>query len=184
MRHGESTWNALHLVQGQADAPGLTEHGRAQASRLAKELIGAGACQLYSSDLRRALETAAPIAQALGTSVHVDQALRERALGDAEGKPSSLLGPDRSGHVGGGVVDADAAPPGGESIRELYARATSCAARLLESNSEDLVLVTHGGVVRVLLAWLDGIGPDDMAWADVANGSCTERAVSVLEPAG
>lgn len=181
VRHGESTWNARQLVQGQTDTPGLTEEGREQAAACARRLSRTGVRALYSSDLRRAVETATPIAQALGITASVTRDLRERALGDAEGQPSSLLGPDRSGHSGGMVVDASAAPAGGESVRELYDRATRCAERLLGATSGDVVLVTHGGVVRVLVAWLEGVSPDDMAWGDVANGSCTELAVTVPE---
>ena len=40
----------------------------------------------------------------------------------------------------------------------------------------DLVLVCHGGVVRVVSAWLDGIGPEEMAWPEVANGMVIDRA--------
>ncbi len=169
VRHGESSWNATGLVQGQLD-PGLTPHGRAQAARCAETLAaGPGPEVLYSSDLRRALETAAAIGSRLSLDVHIDPRLRERSLGDAEGRPSDLLGADRSGVVDGRVVDADAAPAGGESIRQLYERATSCAATILDAHAGDVVLVCHGGVVRVLLAWLDGVEPGQMPWPDVDN---------------
>lgn len=125
---------------------------------------------VVSSDLRRALQTAAPIGRALGRDVLVDPRLRERSLGTAEGLPSALLGPDRSGVVDGVVVDADAAPAGGESVRQLYERAVGCLSERLREGAGDLALVCHGGVVRVLTAWLSGTGPDDMSWPDVDNG--------------
>jgi 2,3-bisphosphoglycerate-dependent phosphoglycerate mutase len=171
VRHGESTWNARGVVQGQLD-PGLSRSGREQAAECARFLSGQAAPgAIHSSDLRRALETAAPIAEALDLAVLVEPGLRERSLGDAEGRPSLELGPDRSGIDGGRVVDADAAPEGGESIRQLFRRTVSSAGRILSaSRRRDVVVVCHGGVVRVLLAWLDGVGPDSMAWPEVDNG--------------
>lgn len=170
VRHGESTWNSKGLVQGQRD-PGLSPIGRQQVAQCVRALAAAAPPEaLYSSDLRRALESAAPIAEALGLEVRVERALRERSLGDAEGRPTAMLGPESSGVTDGWVVDADAAPTGGESVRELYGRVVSCAARILSLHRGDVVLVCHGGVVRVLSAWLDGIAPDQMAWPEVENG--------------
>ncbi len=169
VRHGESEWNASGVVQGQLD-PCLSESGRAQAVRCARALSAQPKPEaIYSSDLLRSRETAVAISSALGVLVQVDVGLRERSLGDAEGRPSTLLGSDRSGIADGRVVDADAAPLRGESVRQLHERVTGCAAAILSSHVGDVVLVCHGGVVRVLLAWLGGATPDDMAWPDVPN---------------
>jgi probable phosphoglycerate mutase len=169
VRHGETTWNSRGLVQGQRD-PGLSPSGRQQVARCARHLAAASAEALYSSDLRRALESAAPIADALGVEVRVEPDLRERSLGHAEGKPAARLGPEWSGVSAGRVVDADAAPTGGESVRQLYERVASCASRILSLHRGDLVLVCHGGVVRALSAWLDGVPPEEMTWPEVENG--------------
>jgi 2,3-bisphosphoglycerate-dependent phosphoglycerate mutase len=180
VRHGESTWNATGLVQGHLD-PGLTSAGREEAARCASLLAAErrpGA--LYSSDLRRALETASVIGEALRTPIEVDPALRERSLGDAEGGSSRDLGRDRSGITGGRVVDADAAPIGGESLRQLYERAARCAQRILSLHAGDVVVVCHGGVVRVLLAWLDGVGPDDMRWPEIDNAVPIARSLTLV----
>lgn len=184
VRHGESTWNARQLVQGQATGPVLTARGRQQAASAARLLKCAaspgGAVAVVSSDLERAVETAAPIAAALELPLQVDPRLRERALGAAEGRPVASLDPDRSGVRAGRVVDADAAPDGGESIRQFHARVTGCLADLADlADLGEQVLVTHGGVVRVFRAWSGGFGPDDMAWADVPNGGVVWRAIPV-----
>lgn len=177
VRHGETTWNSRGLVQGQRD-PGLSPVGREQIARCCRTLAAASPEALYSSDLRRALESAAPIARALGVEVRADPGLRERSLGDAEGLPAARLGPERSGVTSGRVVDADAAPTGGESVRQLYERAATCAARILSLHRGDLVLVCHGGVVRALCAWLDGVPPEEMAWTEVENGVPILRRVA------
>lgn len=185
VRHGESTWNVRGLVQGHQTLPALTAGGLRQARRCARSLAGAPVRAVYSSDLRRAVETAAPIARAFGLEVVEDPRLRERALGVAEGTPSALLTPQRSGIAVGRVVDADAAPDGGETVRQLYERAAACASELLAAHAgEEIVLVCHGGVVRALLAWLDAVGPDDMPWPEIPNAVAIGRSVATPEPAG
>ena len=141
---------------------------------MARSPIGA----LFSSDLPRATETARRFNALLGLPVVPEPRLRERALGVAEGLPISQLGPDRSGLDGGRGVDADVAPPGGESIRDLYRRATGFIEELfVQPMAGDLVVVCHGGVVRVVTAWLDGVAPEAMAWSPVDNGLVVARAL-------
>src|SRR5947199_4246279 len=75
VRHGESTWNREHRIQGQLDPP-LSEHGRAQAELVARRLAPSKPDAIYASDLQRALETAAPIAAATGVKVQQVPELR------------------------------------------------------------------------------------------------------------
>jgi broad specificity phosphatase PhoE len=168
VRHGESDWNVLGWVQGQSLGPTLTPKGRLQAQSTAEQLAVVPLRSIYSSDLARANETAAIIGACSGLPLVTSRALRERNLGEAEGGPPGLLG-SASGIVDGRVVDADSAPVGGESIRELYTRAVDFVLSLPDPDGS--IFVTHGGVIRVLLAWSEGRGPDGMSWPLVANGS-------------
>jgi len=183
VRHGESTWNARGLVQGQKTEPHLTRRGAAQARGLAHRLGGREVRALYTSDLLRAAETARPIAAALGLEPVVDRRLRERSFGVAEGTPSSGLGSEWSGLEGGRVVDADAAPPGGESVRDLRRRVggfldeLAAAIDLWRGPPGDVVLVVHGGVVRAALAHLDGVPDEEMSWESVGNGQVVCRSL-------
>ncbi|MER7461193.1 histidine phosphatase family protein [Micromonospora sp. NPDC126480] len=72
VRHGESVHQIESVVGGPRGCRGLTERGHQQARRLAgqltEELAGASPVAVYSSVLRRAVETARPIAEALGTA--------------------------------------------------------------------------------------------------------------------
>lgn len=183
VRHGESTWNALGLCQGHHPGPALTARGWRQARRCAAALAHEPIGLLATSDLRRAAETAAPIGAALGLTPTVDPRLRERSLGDAEGRPSAALESRWSGVADGRVVDPDAAPAGGESVRQLYRRVVECVAELLGQGTGDLVLVCHGGVVRVLRAWVAGVGPEAMDWPDVRNALAVRCVVPVPEGA-
>lgn len=93
VRHGESTWNARGLVQGQIPFPTLTVLGQRQARQCANRLADEPVGMLVSSDLRRALQTAGPVARALDLQIVEDSRLRERSLGVAEGTLSDCLGP-------------------------------------------------------------------------------------------
>lgn len=183
VRHGESTWNALGLVQGQTDEACLTHRGAVQARRVARSLGSRQVRALYSSDLRRAVQTAAPLAAALGLDPVEDARLRERSFGEVEGEPSVQLDPGRSGLDAGRVADPDAAPRGGESVRQLCRRVGSFLDGLsaddrLWDGPGDVVLVAHGGVVRAALAHLDGIPPEHMDWGAVGNGTAVCRPLA------
>ena len=66
VRHGQSTWNLQHRVQGQRDEPALTVLGRRQAVDAARELVGARPVRLLTSDLTRAVQTAGIIGRSSG----------------------------------------------------------------------------------------------------------------------
>jgi 2,3-bisphosphoglycerate-dependent phosphoglycerate mutase len=172
VRHGESTWNAARLVQGQAGGSVLTAKGRWEAARAAARLGDIGVAAIYSSDLDRGRETAAIIAGVLRLPLRLDPALRERSFGDAEGHPLRELRAAASGIEGDRVVDAGARPPAGESLGELYERVQAFITALEARGPDgDVLVVTHGGVIRVAEAYCNGVAVDDMAWGLVANAS-------------
>jgi broad specificity phosphatase PhoE len=185
VRHGETTWNAAGRVQGHSDEATLTEVGRLQASQLARR-VGApdvGPVRaLYCSDLQRSRSTAEPLSARLRLPLQVDGRLRERRFGVVEGESLSVVTADNTGISQGRVVDPDARPEGGESVRDLYLRTASFLDDLLDGHEAgDVVVVSHGGTIRVALAYLDGIGVDQMSWPPVPNGASFRR---VLEHRG
>lgn len=84
VRHGQCETNLGNRFQGQVDSP-LTELGRKQARAAAERLKREPIAAVYSSDLSRARDTAAPIAEALGLPVHPTPLLRECHIGDIQG---------------------------------------------------------------------------------------------------
>lgn len=172
VRHAESTWNALGLVQGQADDATLTRQGRFQAEELAARFRGRSVDAVYASDLRRARETATPLASAVGLPVRTRMELRERCFGICEGQPQSTLGPDITGINGLEVVDEHAHPEYGESLNDVYKRAVMFIEWLtLQDHADDVVAVAHGGTVRAIRAYCAGHSVRDMGWGEVPNGS-------------
>jgi 2,3-bisphosphoglycerate-dependent phosphoglycerate mutase len=172
VRHGESTWNTLGLAQGHNDRAELTSRGLRQAAETAAGFSGRQVRALYASDLRRALQTAAAFAGVLGLPVFADARLRERSLGVLEGVPSAVIGPAITGFADGRVTDPDARPADGESLRDLYQRAAGFADDLAKDNGDhagDVVVVAHGGTLRVLEAYLTGVPVERMAWPPLGN---------------
>jgi len=86
IRHGETNWNKERRFQGQKDVP-LNDYGRTQAKKLSEKLYLSKAVidAIYSSDLKRAYETASIIAEKYNYNVRTNIALRERFFGVLEG---------------------------------------------------------------------------------------------------
>jgi broad specificity phosphatase PhoE len=174
VRHGESTWNVAGLAQGHNDEAELTERGLRQAAEAAAQFGYRPVRAIYASDLRRAQQTAAAFAAVLGLPVCADVRLRERSLGVLEGTAHKVIGASATGLADGLVIDPDVRPPAGESVRDLYQRAAGFCDDLaadLRDGSGDVVVVAHGGTVRVLDAYLNGVTVDQMAWRPVDNAT-------------
>lgn len=171
LRHGEATWNVERRLQGFDDSSVLTEAGREQARAAARELDGA-VDHVLASPLARALETAREVAAVLGVEVATDPLWRERSLGDLEGRGLEAATRDLVGIADGRVVDLGAAPPGGESLERFGARVTGAASALAASGAAARTLViTHGGVIRVLSAWSAGRPLLGAPWGAVGNAT-------------
>jgi broad specificity phosphatase PhoE len=171
VRHGQSTWNTEGRVQGQAPDVPLTPAGRLQAEAAARRLRGCAARRLYSSDLLRALQTAAPIARALGVTTVPEPALREQSLGSLEGRLASGL---TAQVVPSGEHITSVRWGGGESIADVHRRVSVFLRGLLASpDAGGIVLVTHAETIRVAIACLRGLGPHQVRWFDLPNGSVT-----------
>ncbi len=152
VRHGETEWNHLRRIQGQIDVP-LNAIGLRQAQAAAARLAPMGIDALYTSDLARASQTAAPIASACGIVGVPDTRLRERHFGRCEGLTYEEVAARYADDARAiNTRDPDyCAPQGGESRRQHEARVLGCVARLLgDHRGQTIVVVTHGGVLDVI----------------------------------
>ena len=203
VRHGESTWNIAGLAQGHNDEAELTERGLRQAAEAAGQFRGRAVRAIYASDLRRARQTAAAFAAVLGLPVHTDIRLRERSLGVLEGSPSITINESVTGLADGLVIDPDTRPPAGESVRDLYLRAAEfcddLAARLRDGRDAspgladaawpagvdgDVLVIAHGGTVRVLDAYVHDVSVDQMTWRPVGNAAIVRIPEFGSQPRG
>ena len=147
-RHGETEWNRLGRWQGHADPP-LNDAGRAQAATLAAQLIGDGIAAVYSSDLRRASETARIVANRLGLDVTEDPALREIDVGSWSGltrDEGRERFPEGFARWLSGEIGHD-----GETREALTERVVGAVERIAAAHADEHILVvTHGGGIRAL----------------------------------
>ena len=172
VRHGETTWNAMGWVQGQIDGARLTRKGRRQARQVADALAPEPVSAVYSSDLYRARRMAGVTAQRLGCEVRTDHRLRERCFGIAEGLPSVKIAPVVTGIHEGLVVDEHARPPGGESLSEVHERCAAFLEHLCGAGDRgDVVVVAHGGSIRMLRALAADVELRGLAWDTVPNAA-------------
>lgn len=150
IRHGETDWNADQRIQGHVDIA-LNRTGLAQADAIGKRFRDDKIDVLLSSDLRRAMQTMAPIAEGRDMPVLPDQRLRERHLGILQGKTreeAQRLMPEayeifRSRAPGAELED-------GESLNTFASRVLDALADLIETyRNKRIVAVTHGGVLDI-----------------------------------
>ncbi len=154
VRHGQTPWNVAGRWQGQADIP-LTEEGIRQARGVAATLAAEPErpwTRLLSSDLVRARTTAEHVGEALGLPVELDARLRERDVGHWSGRTRAEIA-----ETDGGVLsafdarDPDVQPGGGESARQVRARALAVLRELVEGRpGESIIVVSHLGWIRTL----------------------------------
>ena len=156
LRHGQTDSNAGGVLQGHLPTP-LNPLGLRQARRLAERVARhvPKVTALVSSDLRRAEQTAGPVAAACGLPVAYDPDWRERGFGEFEGR---TVGERATWHAAHGDTD----PPGAEPFDRFRARVLRALQDLPARfpSHRCVAVVTHGGPVGVLLRMLaDGTLP-------------------------
>jgi broad specificity phosphatase PhoE len=168
VRHGETPPNRDGLLLGRADPP-LTDRGRAQAKDLGHLLAARGVASVLTSPLRRARDTALPIAAECGANVDVDERLIEIDYGEWEGQPFAALDADI---VGQWHRDPDLTPPGGESLATVAGRVSGfCEEWLRDENAGEIVAVSHVSPIKAAVTWALSVSPE-LAWRmrlDVAS---------------
>jgi probable phosphoglycerate mutase len=151
VRHGQTAWNADSRIQGHTDIE-LDALGEWQAEQVARALSDERLHAIYSSDLARACQTAAPLALRNGLRLQLDSGLRERAFGEFEGLSFAQIEqrwPDQAARWR--RRDPEFGARGGEVLRDFRERVVAAVNRLaLAHRGQCIALVTHGGVLDLL----------------------------------
>ncbi|MBI1258110.1 MAG: hypothetical protein GC204_11620 [Chloroflexi bacterium] len=172
IRPAETDWNKLGRWQGWVSTP-LNELGLRQARALAKYVRNIGMGALYTSDLKRALETADCLAEQLPFQPISDQRLRERSIGQWQGLTQTEIRswyPDAYAEM---LQDADGyRVPGGESRADVRVRVTAALNDILKAETNETVgILSHTTAIKILLSDLiPGYNPLDV---DLDNTSVT-----------
>jgi 2,3-bisphosphoglycerate-dependent phosphoglycerate mutase len=178
VRHGETDWNVERRLQGWTDIP-LNATGVRQARAAALALADRDIGAIISSDLSRARDTAEPIAAEVGVEVVTDPALRERNYGVAEGQRNSELELQFDGGLDERWADPDFTFEGGETRRDVYLRLGAFLTELLASPpANEIVLVSHGGALRVARGFLQGLPVERLPRWSFDNGEIVTLEVS------
>ena len=153
IRHGETSWNAERRLQGHTDIP-LNSKGALQARQMAQALkdIKLTFDVLYTSDLKRAADTANAVVELFGVDAQVDSALRERHFGALQGLligEAPLLLPDIwRAHI---ARDLGHDLGGGESIQQFAVRVQNALDRIqVQHAGKTILIVSHGGTLDMI----------------------------------
>ena len=177
IRHGQSTWNRVHRIQGQADPP-LSDEGRRQARLLGARLAGHAFAAAYASDLQRAAETAGIVAAATGVEPVPLRGLREIFLGAWEGLSSEEIAKRDPKAWARWLEEPDwDLVPGGEGAAAFEERVARALDGIVEQHPRgDVLVVTHGGVIQVALHRVVGKGSRGIFLFKIQNAS-----ISIVE---
>lgn len=161
VRHGESNWNKIGLVQGWRN-PHLSKHGQDQTKSLAQKLSINHFEALYSSPLCRAYEGAKILSEHLGLPIIIKERLKEMGLGKWEGKSLKRIEREYPGMPARWFEKPTGMKiPGGENIASFRKRVIAVFDEIRNKHRDENVLaVTHGGVISIYLVHLLGMNPD------------------------
>ena len=153
IRHAQTSWNQVRRIQGGNSDTRLNEEGERQRRCLALKLKTEQIQAVYSSPLRRAMDTARAIADAQGLEVIAEPALKEINCGTLEGTPAREIGNRlRQLLLGGDEGALLFKKCGGESLEELRERAWGAIQRLASRHPDEVIaVVSHYFVIAVIL---------------------------------
>ncbi len=155
VRHGEAEGNQHHRLIGWSDVP-LTPVGHRQAELVATRLSEAGVDRIVTSDLRRTVETARPLAQAIGLEPLADPRLREIDNGDWTGLTPAEVAVGWPEIWQAYVSGADVDRPGGERWADVRSRVVEALEEHLAGEGLT-VMFSHGGPLVLAASWASGV---------------------------
>jgi 2,3-bisphosphoglycerate-dependent phosphoglycerate mutase len=177
LRHGQSQWNLENRFTGWVDVL-LSPKGEAEARAAGQKLRGRKIDELYTSVLKRAIDTADLALDAAGIQnvpVERDQALNERMYGDLQG----LNKAESAKKWGDAQIKLwrrsyDFRPPNGESLADTAARVLPYwESHILPDlrAGKNLLVVAHGNSLRALVMHLDGLTKEQVLELEIPTGA-------------
>jgi probable phosphoglycerate mutase len=176
IRHGENDWVGKHRLAGRTNGVHLNDKGRDQSVRLSELLKDQPISAIYSSPLERCLQTAEPVAAALGQRVIQEAGLLEVDYGEWQGgdlkELSKLPEWQAVQHF-----PSSFRFPGGETLHQTQSRAVWAIERIVQAHPNQLVaLFSHGDVIRTTLAHYMGTPLDLFQRIQISTASISALA--------
>jgi probable phosphoglycerate mutase len=182
IRHGENDWVGNHRLAGRTPGVHLNETGQAQAQRLAEQLAGQPISAVYSSPLERCLQTAQPVATALGLGVIPEPGVMEVDYGEWQGGDLRELAKTPDWQMVQHFPSSFCFP-GGETLHQVQARAVWTLERIRQAHPNQLVVVfSHGDVIRTTLAHYMGTPIDLFQRIAIGTASISGLAFHEARP--
>jgi len=180
IRHAHSTANAAGILSGQLPNVHLSKSGQEQAERLAERLGKLTIAEVQLSPMDRCSETLAPWLAKYGKSVTVisQPNLVEVDYGNWSGKKLATLSRAKLWRKVQGQPSAVTFPQG-ESLAQMQVRAMKTVHDFFESNLELTIMVSHGDVIKSIVASSLGMHLDDFQRIVIDPASIT-----ILESSG
>jgi len=177
VRHGAHDWLGRGIA-GRMPGVSLNEKGRTQARQLVERLSQRAIAAIYSSPIERARQTAAPLAQARGLPVAIDDAFSEIDFGEWTGRTFAELEADHDRWRAWCERKSVAAAPGGEAFTAVQRRVLDGLERLrrLHHPDEAVVVFSHGDIIKAAIAGVLGLSVDHIERFEIAPAS-----VSVID---
>jgi 2,3-bisphosphoglycerate-dependent phosphoglycerate mutase len=176
LRHGQSQWNLENRFTGWVDVP-LSPRGEEEARKAGDKLRGRQIDQVFTSVLKRAIDTTDLALDAAGirdVPTERDPALNERMYGDLQG----LNKAEAAKKWGDEQIKIwrrsyDVQPPGGESLADTAARVLPYwESRILPTlkAGKKVLIGAHGNSLRALVMHLDGLTRDQVLQLEIPTG--------------
>ncbi len=167
IQHTQSVHHTNGMIGSWTDWD-LTNLGKEQANnigiKLKEELSKDSVYVMYSSDLKRAKQTAEIVAKHLNLEPIINEALRERNLGSAVGKSVQWL---RENQTAWEKTIDDRCIPDVESRRETWNRLEPFYNDIMSSDDENIIIVSHGDTLSIFNAMWLGLKPEDLNNCDL-----------------
>lgn len=172
VRHGETETNIKGELHRDKDSQSLNKTGKSQVKKTAKRLLEYNPSVIYSSNETRAVESAEIIADICKLPLQKISGMQERNWGEFSGKSwpevakvlDKMTLEERYSYV----------PPSGESWESSFNRMKDAIDKvILENKGETIVVVTHGGTIRIIMPYLLNRPKEESFKHDPANASIT-----------
>lgn len=180
VRHGETESNASGVYCGWKNSQ-LTEKGLRQANIVSEKLKQEKIHHMMSSDLDRTMETAKIINNYHQVQLTLEKDFREMHFGLWEGLSYKEIAQSHKTALKDWEEDwIDFRMPQGESLRQMYERVTARIAKMMEEYKEgNILIVSHSGCIRAILAHLIGRGIEDYWKYKIDN--CGITKIEILD---
>ena len=152
-RHGETEWNIEKRLQGRGDSP-LTKYGIQRAKELRDRIKNIDIDVIYSSPIKRALNTANILRGNKNIDIVTDDRLMEMCFGDYEGKKIDIIQKENPSWDINLIMqgNVEICAPNGENLKEVRERISKLMNKIIAENiGKSILIVTHGITLKALM---------------------------------